>query len=85
MMLLENGIKSLRLTFKEMAQDYKFDEGNGKLYVQGKEIALVYFRVGYDPKHYQTEEDWKMREIIELSQAIKCPGIDYQLVNFKIF
>jgi glutathione synthase len=53
------------------------------LYVDGKEIFLVYFRQGYAPKYYPTEEEWRVRETIEKSLAIKCPSIDYQLSGCK--
>ena len=46
---------------------------------------MVYYRTGYTIEDYTCEEDWKIREIIELSQAIKCPSVDFILINFKIF
>jgi glutathione synthase len=47
------------------------------------EVAVVYFRHGYDSEQYESEDDWKAREILELSQAIKCPSADLQLLTFK--
>jgi len=40
---------------------------------------MVYYRAGYQPKDYcetgNLEECWAVREIIELSDAIKIPDI----------
>jgi glutathione synthase len=43
----------------------------------------VYFRSGYSPTHYQTEDHWAARELLERSLAIKCPSVDYQLAGVK--
>ena len=48
-----------------------------------QEISVVYFRHGYIPNHYLDEEHWKVRERMEMSNAIKCPSVEFQLVNFK--
>lgn len=45
---------------------------------------MVYFRSGYDPKHYANEEEWNARLMIERSMAIKCPNIQVHLVGAKI-
>eukprot|EP00331_Platyophrya_macrostoma_P002190 CAMPEP_0176408024 /NCGR_PEP_ID=MMETSP0127-20121128/1722_1 /TAXON_ID=938130 /ORGANISM="Platyophrya macrostoma, Strain WH" /LENGTH=660 /DNA_ID=CAMNT_0017787265 /DNA_START=21 /DNA_END=2003 /DNA_ORIENTATION=- len=83
--LFERGIESVRMTFKQIYEGHRFDKDTGKLYVNGDEIGLVYYRTGYTIEDYECEEDWKIREIIELSQAIKCPSVDFILINFKIF
>ena len=31
------------------------------------------------------KKEWQARERLELSQAIKCPSVDLQLVGFKKF
>ena len=49
------------------------------------EVGLVYFRTGYTMEDYVSENDWKAREILELCKAIKCPSVDFILINFKIF
>uniref|UniRef100_A0A914DMV3 Glutathione synthetase n=1 Tax=Acrobeloides nanus TaxID=290746 RepID=A0A914DMV3_9BILA len=48
-----------------------------------KKVAVVYFRAGYIPSHYPTNETWEARLIIERSIAIKCPCIGLQLANTK--
>lgn len=44
---------------------------------------MVYYRSGYSPSQYKDESDWKAREILENSLAIKCPNVDLQLLTFK--
>lgn len=83
--LFEHGIHCIRASFEDVYKNHKFDESTGTLTYNGLEVGLVYFRAGYQPDHYVSEHDWKAREVIELSRAIKCPTVDYQLINFKIF
>jgi len=47
------------------------------------EVTVAYFRAGYDPSDYPSEGEWKGREIIEMSAAIKCPCISYHLAGTK--
>lgn len=83
--LFGHGIHCVRASFEDVYKNHKFDESTGTLQVHGQEVGLVYFRAGYQPDHYTSDDDWKAREVIELSRAIKCPTVDYQLINFKIF
>ncbi|KAH7964748.1 hypothetical protein HPB49_001139 [Dermacentor silvarum] len=46
------------------------------------EIAVVYYRSGYSASQ-MTEEDWETRLTIELSSAVKCPSLGYQLAGTK--
>jgi glutathione synthetase len=46
------------------------------------EIAVVYFRAGYDPEEYD-EKGRAARLLLETSLAIKCPSILSQLTTFK--
>lgn len=61
---------------------------NGKssrqaFFVDGKEVAVVYFRAGYTPEDYHSEDEWTARALVERSAAIKCPSIAYHLVGAK--
>lgn len=47
------------------------------------EVTVAYFRAGYDPSDYPSEGEWKGRELIEMSAAIKCPCISYHLAGTK--
>jgi glutathione synthase len=50
-----------------------------------REVGFVYYRSGYQVEQYESESDWEARIILENSQAIKCPSIDYHLTTFKKF
>jgi glutathione synthase len=50
---------------------------------QSFEVSVAYFRAGYTPNDYPTEEEWKARELIEKSKAIKCPSVGYHLAGTK--
>jgi glutathione synthetase len=47
------------------------------------EVAVVYFRAGYGPGDYPSDDAWKGRLQIERSNAIKCPSILTQLAGAK--
>lgn len=47
------------------------------------EVTVAYFRAGYDPSDYSSEGEWKGRELIEMSAAIKCPSISHHLAGTK--
>jgi glutathione synthase len=53
------------------------------LFSDGYEVAVVYFRSGYTPKDYPTQQEWDARLMIERSLAIKCPSVGYQLCGLK--
>lgn len=76
----DKNIEVLRCTFKDLRTCLK--KKNKKLYVYEKEVAVVYFRVGYVPEHYEPE-DWKIRLLIEQSAAIKCPSVGLHLAGTK--
>lgn len=84
--LYENfGIKSMRMTFDQIRKHSQIDGNTNALLVNDKEIAFVYYRTGYQLEQYEGEEDWATREMLELSQPIKCPSIDVHLTTFKKF
>jgi glutathione synthase len=47
------------------------------------EITTVYFRAGYGPDDYPTENEWAARLLLERSRAIKCPTVATQLAGSK--
>ena len=75
----------MRLNFGEINKLMDFDRKTHILKIMGKEIGFVYYRSGYQEEQYTSENDWHAREILELSQAIKCPSINYHLTTFKKF
>ncbi|WVZ50112.1 hypothetical protein U9M48_001399 [Paspalum notatum var. saurae] len=56
---------------------------DGTLVIDGRTVAVVYFRAGYAPTDYPSEVEWRARLLMEQSSAIKCPSISYHLVGTK--
>ena len=46
-------------------------------------VSVAYFRAGYTPNDYPTENEWAARRVIEQSSAVKCPNTGYQLAGTK--
>lgn len=72
----------VRKTLTEVANEGKLD-AEKRLFVDGQEVAVVYFRCGYHPDQYPTEKEWDARLMIERSLAIKSPSIHYHLAGTK--
>ena len=75
----------MRCTFSEIQENAELDKDNHILKIRGEEIGFVYYRSGYQIEQYPTEKEWNARTTLEISQAIKCPSIDYHLCTFKKF
>ena len=73
----------LRKTLTEVFEQGSLEETTRKLFVDGVEVAMVYFRCGYSPDQYPTEREWDARLMIERSKAIKSPSIHYHLAGTK--
>ncbi|OQV20677.1 Glutathione synthetase [Hypsibius exemplaris] len=82
MVEFESGLLCLRRTFQQIGERATLDE-EGRLLIEGLEVAVVYYRVGYAPPHYASDKDWETRLLIEKSSAIKCPSVAHQLSGFK--
>lgn len=54
-----------------------------ELVIDNLEIAVVYYRAGYEPGHYHSDLEWNARLMVERSSAIKCPSIHYHLAGTK--
>lgn len=46
-------------------------------------MAVVYLRAGYSPDDYAGEAEWRVRALLERSNAAKCPSVAYQLAGAK--
>uniref|UniRef100_A0A8D2ZTI3 Glutathione synthetase n=1 Tax=Scophthalmus maximus TaxID=52904 RepID=A0A8D2ZTI3_SCOMX len=46
-------------------------------------VAVVYFRNGYMPQNYVSEQYWDARLLMERSMAVKCPDISTHLAGTK--
>ncbi|KAI1285182.1 Glutathione synthetase [Halotydeus destructor] len=80
---LRPDIKTVRRSFNELLEVAALGS-NQQLIIESKvEVAVVYFRHGYDPSHYAGEAHWDLRYMLEKSKALKCPSINYQLAGAK--
>ncbi|XP_060807245.1 glutathione synthetase isoform X3 [Amyelois transitella] len=70
---------------KTLCEIYEETELNDKkqLLLEGKPVAVVYYRSGYEPAQYPSSREWDARLRVERSSAIKCPSIHYQLAGTK--
>lgn len=88
-LLKEHGVICERMTMLEIESKGRIDQ-DGRLWVDGKEVAVVYWRTGYGPADYclpgetvSLERLWKVRSDLEHCRAIKCPSVCLQLAGSK--
>ncbi|XP_074148573.1 glutathione synthetase isoform X3 [Sminthopsis crassicaudata] len=79
--LLSRNIHVIRRRFEDVAKTGSLSQDR-KLFVDGQEIAVVYFRDGYMPSQY-SPQNWEARLLLERSCAVKCPDVATQLVGTK--
>lgn len=81
-----HGVKCEFLTLAELSRLTCVDS-DGKLIItkddSDYEVSVSYYRAGYTPNDYPSEEEWKARELIETSKSIKCPSVGYHLAGTK--
>lgn len=77
------GVRMKRYSLKQIHDLAQLDAASGKLTIDGDEIALAYFRAGYTPNDYPTNDEWRARVKLETSMAIKCPTLAQQLAGLK--
>ncbi|KAH8342921.1 hypothetical protein KR059_001812 [Drosophila kikkawai] len=75
-------IKVLRRTLTEVHKEGKLGQSK-ELLLGNQEVAVIYFRAGYEPGHYHSQAEWDARYLMETSLAIKCPSIHYHLAGTK--
>ncbi|XP_077400553.1 glutathione synthetase-like [Vanacampus margaritifer] len=75
-------IASIRKRFEDVFESGKLDEDK-RLFVDCREVAVVYFRNGYMPQNYKSEKAWEARLMMECSLAVKCPDISTHLAGTK--
>jgi len=79
----KHGIKLIRKTLSEIEKEGILDGPDKKLIIDGQEISVAYFRAGYTPNDYPSDNEWQARLKIERSKAVKCPNIAYHLSGTK--
>ncbi|KAJ0061006.1 hypothetical protein NL108_004723, partial [Boleophthalmus pectinirostris] len=80
--LLKFNITMILRRFKDVLENGFLTE-DGRLFVDGKEVAVVYYMHGFVPQQYTSEEDWEALLMIERSLAVKCPDIATHLAGTK--
>jgi glutathione synthetase len=75
-------IKTVRKTLKDVFEQGQIS-ANSDLIVDGSLISVSYFRAGYTPDDYPSEQEWQARTLIESSSAVRCPTVAYQLAGAK--
>lgn len=80
--LWSRNIPVIRRQFEDIAKTGYLDQKK-RLFVDGKEVAVVYFRNGYMPQNYTSAESWDVRLMMERSLAVKCPDITTHLAGTK--
>lgn len=80
--LWKRNIPTLRKRFDNVCKTGSLDQDK-RLFVDGQEVAVVYFRNGYMPQNYTSEQAWDARLLMERSLAVKCPDISTHLAGTK--
>lgn len=80
--LWKRSIPTIRKRFDNVSKTGSLDQDK-KLFVDGHEVAVVYFRNGYMPQNYISEQTWDARLLMERSLAVKCPDISTHLAGTK--
>ena len=84
-----HGVRTFRIPFHRVLQDTKNDTSRKLLYTPPSnankvyEVTTIYFRAGYAPHEYTSQQDWDARLHLERSAAIKCPSILTHLAGTK--
>ncbi|CAF4858427.1 unnamed protein product [Pieris macdunnoughi] len=71
-----------RKTLNEIYEEAELNDKK-QLVIEGRPVAVVYYRSGYEPAQYPSQKEWDARLRVERSSAIKCPSIHYQLAGTK--
>jgi len=74
-------IATVRKTLTEINTDGKLRQGH--LVVDGKTVAVTYYRAGYTPDDFPAQEAFKGRQLIEASSTIQVPDLAMQLSGMK--
>ena len=78
----EHGLTTLRASLEELGSEGEIK--NGDLYYRGHQVSIAYFRTGYAPRQYLSDDAWQARNLIEASTAVSVPSARTQLANTKL-
>ncbi|OQR68132.1 glutathione synthetase [Tropilaelaps mercedesae] len=77
------GIDAHLIIRKRNADFLKVRVKDRRLWLNDREVAVVYMRTWYDPCQINSEGLWRIRELVEGSNAIKCPNVAWHLSGCK--
>ncbi|XP_068603662.1 glutathione synthetase-like [Brachionichthys hirsutus] len=80
--LWKRNIPTKRMQFEDIHKMGSLNHDK-RLFVNDQEVAVVYFRSGYMPHNYSSEQSWDVRLMMERSLAVKCPDIGTHLAGTK--
>lgn len=73
-----------RVELGKVMASVKVDKNKGnKLFYEGYEVSVVYYRSAYGPDEFEDAATWDCRTCLESSLAIKCPSLLTQLSGSK--
>jgi glutathione synthetase len=85
-----HSVRTFRLSFNRVLADTRLEPTTRKLLYtpphtphKSYEVTTLYFRAGYAPTDYTTQDHWTARLHLERSAAIKCPSILTHLAGSK--
>lgn len=86
----KHSARTFRVSFDRVLADSRLESSSRKLLYtpphtphKTYEVSTLYFRAGYAPSDYTSEEHWSARLHLERSAAIKCPSILTHLAGSK--
>ncbi|XP_062501008.1 glutathione synthetase-like isoform X2 [Corticium candelabrum] len=85
-LLMNHGINMVRCIFDDIVKGGSMQVSvnrDGTAFIGNHEVAVFYFRHGYNPLHYSTEKHWDARLLIEKSRSVVCPSVAEQLAGTK--
>ncbi len=86
-----HGIPVFRATLSSILEEFSVTHDGRRALIYdpphglhgGIEVSVVYYRAGYSPDHYTSENEWAARLFLEGSAAIKCPSVLAHLAGSK--
>jgi len=73
----------IRRSLTDIGTRAQLDQNTKNLSIDGYTVGVAYFRSGYTPNDYPTAREWDARLLLERSNAIKCPNVQYHLLGTK--
>lgn len=83
-LLNNHNVVTRRVDLPDVLSMVTIDKQNNKrLFFQGQEVSVVYYRSAYGPSEFSQPETWDCRITLESTLSIKCPSLLTQLSGSK--